>query len=400
MPTRRRGFGGAVLRRMLPTLARMSDRDDLRAWLTLLRTPGLGAVAMRACLERAGGDIRGALALARREPTLDARARAWLRAPEARVLAADLAWLVEPGHRLLRCTEADFPPQLETTAGAPAALFVAGDAGLLLRPQIAIVGARAATPAGLANARHFARELAATGLVVTSGLAQGVDGAAHAAALEVGTTVAVMGTGPDRVYPRRHRDLAARIAHAGAVVTEFVPGTAPRAAHFPRRNRIIAGLSLGTLVIEAGVRSGSLITARLAGEQGHEVFALPGSIHNPLARGCHRLLRDGARLVETADEIIDALRPLARALGASLDARLATDAVPANGAATDDTTAATDTPQCARLLAALGHDEPLAADTLSRRSALPMRDVSALLTLLELEGRVVSQPGGRYFRVV
>lgn len=371
----------------------MTDLDDLRAWLTFMRTQGLGPTAMRACLARVDGNIHAALARVRHERGLDAAALAWLRAPDRAVLDADLAWLACPHHRLLRCTEADFPPQLDGMAGAPVALFVAGDAALLLRPQIAIVGARAASAAGLSNARLFARALAATGLVVTSGLAEGVDGAAHRAALEVGSTIAVMGTGPDQVYPRRHRQLAARIAQTGALASEFLPGTGPRAQHFPRRNRIIAGLALGTLVIEAGVRSGSLITARLAGEQGREVFAVPGSIHNPLARGCHRLIRDGARLVESVDEVLEALRPLAGALGESLGARLATCAGP--GPAADG---AAGTP-CARLLAALGHGEPLALDTLSQRSGLGMREVSSLLTLLELEGRVAGQPGGRYLRV-
>lgn len=369
----------------------MSEHDDLTAWLTLMRTPGVGAIAMRGWLSKAG-DIQGALALAQRERSLKTVAREWLRKPDAERLAADMDWLAQPRHRLLRCTEADFPPQLDAIAGAPAALFVVGDAGLLLKPQIAIVGARGASPAGLSNARLFARALAATGLIVTSGLADGIDGAAHAAALDAGTTVAVMGTGPDRIYPRRHRELATHIAQKGAIVSEFVPGTEPRAQHFPRRNRIIAGLSLGTLVIEASVRSGSLITARLASEQGREVFALPGSIHNPLARGCHRLIRDGVRLVETVDEIVDALRPMAQALGKDISQRLKADPAPAMADSGED-------PDYQRLLAALGHDEPLALDTLSQRCGLAPGEVSSMLLMLELDGRVASQPGGRYLRV-
>ncbi|HEX7338933.1 MAG TPA: DNA-processing protein DprA [Rhodanobacteraceae bacterium] len=368
----------------------MSEHDDRLAWLTLLRTPGVGPVTLRQWLARAG-DVHGVLALARRSDSLTAAARAWLEAPDESLLAADMAWLERPGHRLLCATDVDFPPQLDEGVGAPVALFVAGDAGLLLRPQIAIVGARGATPAGLANARTFARALAAAGLVVTSGLAEGIDGAAHAAALDVGTTVAVMGTGPDKVYPRRHRELATRIAREGAVVSEFVPGTGPRAGHFPRRNRVIAGLSLGTLVVEASVRSGSLITARLAAEAGREVFAIPGSIHNPLARGCHRLIREGVRLVETVDEIIEAVRPQALALGARLGERLA---VPAESVA-----AATDDPATRRLLEALGHGEPVALDELVERCGLAAADIGATLTLLELDGRVASQPGGRYLRI-
>ena len=373
----------------------MSEHDDLRAWLTLLRAPGVGAVSLRAWLREAG-DVAGALAMACDERRLAAKTRRWLRAPDEARLAADLAWLDGPGHRLLRCDEPDFPPQLGSMADPPAALFVAGDAAWLLRPQLAIVGARGASPAGLANARLFARALARTGLVVTSGLADGVDGAAHAAALEAGgATVAVMGTGPDRVYPRRHRGLAARITGQGTLVSEFVPGTKPHPGHFPRRNRIIAGLSLGTLVVEASVRSGSLITARLASEQGHEVFALPGSIHNPLSRGCHRLIRDGAQLVETVDEIIQAITPLARSLGQELARRLdETPGVPQRAPSADD-----GDPRLRRLLDALGHDEPLAVDTLSRRSGLDARAVSSLLLMLELEGRVASQAGGRWLRM-
>ncbi len=378
----------------------MSEHDELYAWLTLLRAPRLGPAALRACLHDAG-DVHGALARARAERRLGAATRTWLRSPDSRLLEQDLAWLAVPGHRLLRCDEADFPPQLERIANPPAALFVAGDAGLLLRPQLAVVGARGASPAGLADARLFARALAATGLVITSGLADGIDGAAHRAALDAdGATVAVMGTGPDRVYPTRHRELAARIARDGAVVSEFLPGTGARAGHFPRRNRIISGLSLGTLVVEASVRSGSLITARLAAEQGREVFALPGSIHHPLARGCHRLLRDGAQLVETVDDIIAALRPLALALGADLTRRLE-PVSPAAGAAPAAPSAAgradpDPDPGRRRLLAALGHGEPMAVDVLSARSGLPAHAVSSMLLMLELEGVVASQAGGRW----
>ncbi|HET6586419.1 MAG TPA: DNA-processing protein DprA [Oleiagrimonas sp.] len=372
----------------------MSEHDDLRAWLTLMRAPGVGAVTLRAWLKEAGGDVHGALSLARAEKRLSSATREWLGSPDAARLDADMAWLDAPDHRLLRCTEVDFPPQLDTIADPPAALFVAGHAELLLRPQVAIVGARGASPAGLANARLFARALARTGLVITSGLADGIDGVAHAASLESeGFTVAVMGTGPDRIYPYRHRGLAEKIQCDGALVSEFVPGTGPKAGHFPRRNRIIAGLSLGTLVIEASVRSGSLITARLASEQGREVFALPGSIHNPLARGCHRLIRDGVQLVESVDDIVQALQPLALALGKDLARRLEDDD------ATGVTPADDDDPERRRLLDALGHGDPIAVDVLSQRSGLSAQAVSSLLLLLELEGEVAGQPGGRWLRV-
>jgi DNA processing protein len=297
---------------------------------------------------------------------------------------------------LLRCTEADFPALLEAIPNPPAALFVAGDPGLLLLPQVAIVGARNATAGGLAHARAFARELALAGFVVTSGMADGVDGAAHLGALDAGRpTVAVIGTGPDRVYPGKHHRLARRIAEEGAMISEFPPGTPAVAGHFPRRNRILSGLALGTLVVEADLQSGSLITARLAGEQGREVFALPGSIHNPLARGCHRLIRDGARLVETAGEVAEILAPLARALGVELAARLQ-DGGPA--AAPDAVAGWQGDPEYGGLLAALGHD-PATLDDLAERTGQPAGVLSSMLLMLELEGVVGSLAGNRYQRL-
>jgi len=386
----------------------MSDTDALRAWLTLLRTPGLGAATLRERLATEAGDIRAVLAGWRRAPAgLDQSARAWLAHPDTVRLDADLAWLALPDHRLLCCTDADFPPPLEHIPQPPAALFVAGDTGLLLRPQVAIVGARGATAGGLAHARRFASTLAQAGFVITSGMADGVDGAAHAAALEAGApTIAVVGTGPDQVYPRKHQALAQAIAARGALVSEFPPGTAPRADHFPRRNRLIAGLSLGTLVIEAGLKSGSLITARLAGEQGREVFALPGSVHNPLARGCHRLIREGVRLVEEPAELIEALAPAARALGVELAHRLALagdDPAPrtptAVAAAFLGNAAAfgggRDDPDYRRLDQALGHD-PATLDELASRTGLAPAALSSMLLMLELDGRVESLPGNRY----
>jgi DNA processing protein len=375
----------------------MNEQAELRDWLVALRTPGLGPGGLRERLAASDGRIGQVVKqLQRQASSLDADAQAWLQQPDEARIAADLAWLHEPGHGLLRCTEADFPPQLETIPQPPAALFIAGDASLLLRPQVAIVGARSASVAGRNTARAFARQLALAGFVVTSGLADGIDGAAHEAALEAGQpTIAVIGTGPDLVYPRKHRELSARVAAQGALVSEFPPGTAARADHFPRRNRIIAGLSLGTLVIEAGLQSGSLITARLAGEQGREVFAVPGSIHNPLARGCHRLIRDGARLVESASEVAETLVPAARALGAELALRLQEPSAEpirrSSGGWRDD-------PQYQRLMDVLGHD-PIALDELSARTGQSAGELSSMLLMLELEGCVEGLPGGRYQRL-
>ncbi len=370
------------------------DEDELRAWLLALRCPGLGPGGLRGWLAGAGGDVEGVLGQIAQNPGRgDAAARQWLRHPDQARLDEDMAWLSQPGRRLLCCIDADFPPPLETIPQPPAALFVAGDASLLLHPQVAIVGARRASPGGLANARTFARSLGQAGLLVTSGMADGIDGAAHAAALDAGLpTVAVVGTGPDLVYPRKHRELARRIVEQGVLVSEFPPGTPARADHFPRRNRLIAGLALGTLVVEAGLRSGSLITARLAAEQGREVFALPGSIHHALARGSHQLIRDGARLVETPGEVVETLAPAARALGAELAARLG-DA-PMEGEVAPAALPDADDP----LLAALGHD-PVPLDELVVRIGVPAAELSARLLMLELEGRIGTLPGNRYQRL-
>ncbi|WP_313920480.1 DNA-processing protein DprA [Tahibacter sp.] len=370
--------------------------EETEAWLVLLRAPGLGATRLRSLVTRAGSAaaVLSGLEPLRREFSFAEETLAWLRTPDHARIAADCDWLAADGRHLLTWLDEDYPALLREAGAAPAALFVAGDASKLWLPQIAIVGARNATAGGLTNARSFAQHLAAAGFAVTSGLADGVDAAAHSATLDAGaSTIAVMGTGPDRVYPRKHASLAARIRANGALVSEFPPGVEARPAHFPRRNRIIAGLSLGVLVVEASTQSGSLITARLAGEQGREVFALPGSIHNPLARGCHQLIRQGARLVETAAEIIEDLAPLAQALGerlrqhllppASIDA--ATAAAPARDA------------DYGRVLTALGHD-PTGLDELSARTGLGVAALSSMLLLLELDGEVSSCGGGRYQR--
>jgi len=376
-------------------------RTDLEAWLILLRAPGLGPATLRELVASQGG-IRAALAAARRGAhprTCETACRDWLRTPDLPRIADDLAWLAESDHALLTCDNADFPSLLDEAPGAPAALFVAGDTSALWQPQVAIVGSRNATPGGNANAQAFARALGAAGFAITSGLAEGVDTAAHRGALEAGAaTIAVLGTGPDRVYPARQADLAREIAAHGALVSQFPPGTPAHETHFPRRNRVIAGLALGTLVVEAGARSGALITARNATEAGREVFAIPGSIHNPLARGCHQLIRQGAKLVETTAEIVDELAPLARRLGASLRERLdVPDAAAADGEAARPSARAAD-PDYARLFAALEPD-PLGIDALAARSGLAVPALASMLLMLELEGEVVAAGGGYARRV-
>ncbi len=286
---------------------------ELEARLRLHHLPELGPARFRRLLE-AFGSASAALsapAAAWRSLGLPGASADPRRSPEIRDAAARaLAWLEQPGHQVLCWDDPAYPALLAELSNAPPLLYVAGDATLLERPQLALVGSRRASAAGLDTARAFARSLAGGGFVITSGLALGIDGAAHQGTLEVGgATVAVLGTGLERIYPNRHRSLAARIVdEGGALVSELPLDCPPQPANFPRRNRIISGLSLGVLVVEASPSSGSLITARLAAEQGREVYAIPGSIHHPGARGCHQLIREGATLVEKVEDILEALR--------------------------------------------------------------------------------------------
>ena len=294
-----------------------------------------------------------------------------------------------PGRRIAP-GEAAWPVQLRAIPDPPEVLYVLGEPAILAAPAIAIVGSRAPTPAGRETAYEFARRLAAAGLVVTSGLAAGVDAAAHRGAIAAGgRTVAVCATGLDRIYPAHNATLATEIAACGALVSEFPPGTPPLPGHFPRRNRLISGLSLGVLVVEARHRSGSLITARLAAEQGREVFALPGSIHSPLARGCHRLIRDGARLVETPEEVLAGLQPdLFEALAAPLAQAPGAKGFFPGSLDTDSKI----------LLNACGF-EPVDVDTLVARTGLEAGSVTSMLVLLELRGEIESSAGGMYCRL-
>jgi DNA processing protein len=318
-------------------------------------------------------------------------ALARLHRPDQSLLSADLKWLEQPDHHLIGWHDPNYPDLLRRIGNPPPALFVAGDPDLLWHAQIAVVGSRHASAGGHDNARDFARAFVRTGLVVTSGLAQGIDTAAHRGALDHGRTIAVVATGLDLVFPKSNHALAARIAAEGAVVSEHPPGTPPLSEHFPSRNRIIAGLSLGTVVVEAAERSGALITARLAAEAGREVFALPGSIHNPMARGCHRLLRQGACLVESPAEVIAALAPIAGALASSLRGRL-DDLVPEPAR----TESAAFAPIQAGLWRALGHD-PASLDQLSERTGLTVAELAPMLLGMELDGRI-SADNGRYAR--
>lgn len=367
----------------------------LAAWLTLSEAPGIGPRTCARLIAHFGSPdaVTAAAPAALTALGLKPEAITAIKRPDLDWIESVLAWAAQPNAHILPRDDARYPPLLTEIADPPILLYVRGDPLLLAEPQVAIVGSRNPSATGRDITREFASRLAGVGLTITSGLATGVDAAAHEGALETGRTIAVLGTGPDRVYPAVHRTLARRIAEQGALVSELAPGQGPLARNFPRRNRIIAGLSLGTLVTEAALRSGSLITARQAGEQGREVFAIPGSIRNPLARGCHALIRDGARLVEDPAEILAELTPRLRGALAALDR-----AAPAPAAADTDLVKAHGLdPDYQRLLAALGFD-PVSQDELIRGTGLPAEAVSSMLLVLELEGHVSSWPGGRYCR--
>ncbi|HAI45985.1 hypothetical protein D3C87_198970 [compost metagenome] len=316
--------------------------------------------------------------------------------PEPDWLACAQAWLAAPDHHLLAITDPDYPVLLRHQPEAPVALFVQGDPAALWHPGVAVVGSRTPSPSGAELAAEFAAALARSGLSVVSGLAAGVDARAHQAALAVagGRTVAVVATGLDLTYPPAHAALQARIAARAAVVSEYPPGLGAAAHQFPARNRIIAGLALGTLVIEAAARSGALITARLASEAGREVFAVPGSVRNPRARGCHRLIREGAQLVERPEEVIGGLTALAGSLGQALRSRLGAPTEQARPA--PPSAPANSDPDYQRLWQALD-DNPTGMDSLIQRSGLTTAQLSAMLLVMELDGKVVAAYG-RYCR--
>ncbi|WP_045737422.1 DNA-processing protein DprA [Xanthomonas sp. MUS 060] len=372
------------------------DEDD--AALLALSLAG-GACAPRRHLLQHHGSPAAALdagPIAWRAAGLEPAQIAALRQPDQDALDTAQRWLAEPRRHLLGCHDPDYPALLLRAPNPPLALYVDGDPSVMWHPAVAIVGSRAPSAGGRDNAACFALALATAGIAVTSGMAAGIDAAAHTAVLshQGGLTLAVVGTGPDLAYPRQNAELRERIAAHGAVISEYPPGTPPRAGHFPARNRIIAGLSLATVVIEAATRSGALITARLSSEAGREVFALPGSIHNPLARGCHRLIRDGAGLVESAEEVLTGIAPLAAELAAALRGRLSTP-IQGNGS---DHHAAPDfpDPDYQRLWQALGHD-PICMDSLIIRSGLTAAAVSSMLLTMELDGYVAVERG-RYTR--
>lgn len=353
-------------------------------WIRLAETAGVGCRTGRRLLDVFGSPAAifraGHAALAAHVPAAQAAA---LCAPAPPGMAPQvertLAWLAQANHHLLTLHDPDYPQALRHIPDPPLLLYLAGQRSLLSAPKIAVVGSRNASTQGRANAQAFAQSLSHAGLCVVSGMALGIDAAAHEGALRgPGSTIAVIGTGADRVYPASNRALAHRIAEAGCILSEYALGTPPVAANFPRRNRIISGMAAGVLVVEAAAQSGSLITAQMAAEQGREVFALPGSIHSALAKGCHQLIREGAQLVETVDEVLAAMRvsPLVRH-GACAPAAGGNEA----------------------LLQLLGHD-PVEPDALLDRLGLDAGALAGELLALELAGLLERLPDGRVQRLV
>ena len=355
----------------------MRHDSDLAAWVKLSLVPGLGGQSLRKLLAAFGLPPQvlaaGRAALAR---IVSAElAGRIVDCEDSSAVEGTLAWAAVEGHAILTLADADYPCALLEIPDPPALLYLHGRCELLARPAIAVVGSRNATPQGVSNAEQFSRSFSAAGFTIVSGLALGIDAAAHRGGLDrVGSTIAVLGTGADIFYPQHNRALGERIAREGLLISEFPLGTPPRGSNFPRRNRIISGLTRGCLVVEAALASGSLITARFAAEQGRDVFAIPGSIHSPHAKGCHALIKQGAKLVESAQDLLQELGM--------------------EGAAT--TPGANSAAQTG-LLASIGYD-PCDVDALCARSGLTPDVVSAMLLQLELDGKVTSLPGGLYQR--
>jgi DNA processing protein len=369
---------------LVPTI----DAHQLRFWLALHRAPQIGSVRFKRLLDHFGSP-QAVFEAGRAEwgaIGVPAKTMDYLVAPNWEWAEADLRWIFSEGarHHCLTLDHPKYPPLLREIADPPAVLFVRGDPAILSGNHIAVVGSRSPTPSGQRTAREFARDLALQGVGIVSGLAVGIDAASHVGAMEgQGITVAVAGTGPDRIYPRHHEQLADDIlGRGGALISEYPPGTGPLAANFPRRNRIISGLALGTLVVEAAPKSGSLITARLAVEQNRDVFAVPGSIHNPLVRGCHQLIQQGAKLVQSPSDILEEYETIL----------VRTDA---QGASKPDAGEARNETGLLKYIAY----EPTTVDTLVATTGLAVDVIVSQLLSLELNGDVAAMPGGGYMRL-
>lgn len=361
-----------------------SPSSDNRYWLALPRISGVGGQTLLRLLAQYSPEqiFQASRAQLREFGFSDKKIEA-VQAVPWEMVDADLQWLAEPGNHMLTWDDPLYPLQLREIADPPPLLFVKGAPELLSRPQIAMVGSRNPSSVGVSTAIEFAQALSASGYVIVSGMALGIDAASHRGALNVGgATVAVVGTGLDRVYPACHKALATEIVASGAMVSEFPLTTKAKAGHFPRRNRLISGLCQGLLVVEAAQQSGSLITARLALEQNREVFAIPGSIHNPLARGCNALIRQGAKLVETIEDVFEELGQYNQSCNviAPQNAHTVLDLEQQN------------------LLKLIPYS-PIAVDTLVQESGLSVEAISSMLLVLELQGYIAAAAGGSYYRI-
>ena len=369
---------------------------EIEAWLIVSQTPGIGSVKFHRLLKQIGQpkDILKATTQELSAAGLNADAIRFLRNPPPAKISSNLNWLKAPNHtiRTLRCQQ--YPKEIKELRDAPPLLYIKGDESLLKEPQIAVVGTRKPTPSGQANAKKFSQEIVRAGILINSGMASGIDTVAHETALASGsTTVAVIATGPDKIYPAKNKPLAENIAAHGVLVSEFPVGTTPIRANFPLRNRLISALSLGVVVIEAGIQSGALITARLAVEQGKDVFAVPGSIHNPKAQGCHHLIQQGAKLVQKTEEILLELQPqLEQHLRSKEKSEDSNDD---RNKSEHNRTKLSDTHK--EILEAMGYD-PVDIDTLAARCGLSVQTVSVALLTLELEN-YVGEDNGVYVRI-
>lgn len=370
------------------------NNDSLKNWLYLCRTPGIGSVTCQYLLD-VFGTVEAILGASHKQlsaTTIKPEIISALASQTRPDVTADLNWSLEDDHHIITFTDAAYPTQLKSLPDAPPILYVRGDPDYLLQPQLAMVGTRNPTAAGRSTAREFARHLSDAGITITSGLASGIDGASHEGALQgLAGTVAVLAHGLDIIYPASHQKLAHEISQHGAIISEMPIGIQPQRGFFPRRNRLISALSLGTLVVEAALKSGSLITARLAMEQNREVFAIPGSIHNPMARGCHQLIRQGAKLVETASDILEELYISVEQN--PLYPQKPEKNIPDNFKDLHQTL----DPDHQKLLKCLAY-EPSSIDELVISSNFSAAEVASMLLILELEGIVVCQDG-RYTNV-
>lgn len=376
----------------------MKKTEVLESWISLWRVPGVGSVTFKKLLDKfdTPANVFATTASSLKQAGFSEKLVSSIKENQSTNCAKDdIDWINSAeNHHLITIHCSEYPALLKQISNPPPLLYVHGKLSLLNDPQIAIIGSRNPTQGGLSNTYEFSKFLGSSGLCITSGLALGIDGAAHQGALDVNSpTIAVIATGVDRVYPARHRKLAHKIVETGAIISEFPIGTQPKAENFPRRNRIISGLSQGTLVIEAAKKSGSLITARLASEQNREVFAIPGSIHNPLSKGCHQLIREGAKLVETAQDILEEMSKVIDMNTVVINSK-SNDTEPE----TIDSSPLEEGGEQSDLLEKMAYD-PISIDELVIRTGQSPESIAAMLLILELQNKVSSNGGGTYTRI-